>query len=231
MIVNQIADLQEFQFWIQVPLKPVSERIKPPRRGVAKTQMSRKQKQRAKRLYSLCVFATWASWRFFLASEAQTAGVPPVILSLMEHELKLRIVLEKPPAGVDFGLQKGRGVDYETIQTQRSKGPDLHFEFTVRAKHTGKNDPPNFLGPFVQGPTGERFVYIDIGTYAGQSGTCWSRRLKIPLRGITWEMVEEVTEWRVGSRNSCGRYRKGRQPELCHPETILWMEIRKSLTR
>ena len=112
----------------------------------------------------------------------------------MEHELKLRIVLEKPPAGVDFGLQRGRGVDYETIQTQRSKGPDLQFEFTVRAKHTGKNDPPNFLGPFVQGPTGERFVYLDIGTYAGQSGTCWSRRLKIPLRGITWEMVEEVTD-------------------------------------
>ena len=138
--------------------------------------------------------ATWASWRFFLASEAQTAREPPVILSLMEHELKLRIVLEKPPAGVDFGLQKGRGVDYETIQTQRSKGPDLHFELTVRAKHTSKNDPPNFLGPFVQGPTGERFVYIDIGTYAGQLGTCWSRRLKIPLRGITWEMVEEVAD-------------------------------------
>ncbi len=36
-------------------------------------------------------------------------------------------------------------------------------------------------------------MYIDIGTYAGQTGTCWSRRLKIPLRGITLEMIEDVT--------------------------------------
>ena len=112
----------------------------------------------------------------------------------MERELTLRVVLEKPPAGVDFGLQKGRGNDYETIQIQRFKGKDLNFDFTVRAKATGKDATPNFLGPFVQGPTGERFVYIDIGTYAGQTGTCWSRRLKIPLRGITWKMIEEVAD-------------------------------------
>ena len=116
----------------------------------------------------------------------------------MEREVTLRIVLEKPPAGVDFGLQKGRGNDYETIQIQRFKGQDLIFDFTVRAKAPAnakaKDASPNFLGPFVQGPTGERFVYIDIGTYAGQTETCWSRRLKIPLRGITWKMIEEVTE-------------------------------------
>jgi hypothetical protein len=28
----------------------------------------------------------------------------------------------------------------------------------------------------VQGPPGQRFVYIGIGTYAGQTGTPWSRR-------------------------------------------------------
>jgi hypothetical protein len=109
----------------------------------------------------------------------------------MDHELPLRVILEKPTAGVDFGLQNGRGNDYETIQTQRSKGEDLSFEFTVRVKH-GKDSAPNFLGPVVQGPTGERFIYIDIGTYAGQKETCWSRRLKIPLRGITWEMIDRV---------------------------------------
>ena len=40
-------------------------------------------------------------------------------------------------------------------------------------------------GPFIQGPRRQRFVYIDIGTYAGQTGCCWSRRLKVPLDGIT----------------------------------------------
>jgi len=108
----------------------------------------------------------------------------------MEHELTLRIVLEKPPAGVDFGVQKGKGNDYETIQTQRFQGKDLSFEFTVRVKIDSKASAPNFLGPFVHGPTGERFIYIDIGSCAGQTGTHWSRRLKIPLKSITSEVIE-----------------------------------------
>lgn len=110
----------------------------------------------------------------------------------MERELTLRIILEKPPAEVDFGLQKGRGSDYETIQTQRSKDKDLHFEFTVRVKENRKDAIPGLLGPFVQGPPGGRFVYIDIGTYAGQKDTIWSRRLKIPLTGITWKMIDQL---------------------------------------
>ena len=88
----------------------------------------------------------------------------------MGSELTLRIVLEKPPAGVDFGLQKGRGSAYETIQTQRSTAKDLYFEFTVALK--ARNAVPDFSGSFVQGTQGERFVYVDIGTYAGQKDTC-----------------------------------------------------------
>ena len=101
----------------------------------------------------------------------------------------LRIVLEQPPAGVDFGLQQGHGNDYEVVSKQRSKGDDLEFEFTVTAKSSPKDDLPNFTGPFVQGPAGERFVYINIGTNAGQTNTPWSRRLKIPLGGISWDML------------------------------------------
>ena len=116
----------------------------------------------------------------------------------MERELTLRIILEKPPAGVYFGLQKGRGSDYGTVQTQKSKSTDLHFEFTARLKSGPGDGPPDFLGPFVQGPAGGRFVYIDIGTYAGQVDSCWSRRLKVPLSGITWEMIDGgIVETRV----------------------------------
>src|SRR5262245_3957170 len=107
----------------------------------------------------------------------------------MDYDLTLRIVLKNPPAGVDFGLQKGKGSDYETIQRQRSRGEDLRFEFTVGVKSGRKGQVPMFLGPFVQGPPGERFVYLDIGTYAGQKNTCWSRRLKVPLSGITWDVL------------------------------------------
>lgn len=108
----------------------------------------------------------------------------------MQNVLMLRIVLEKPPANVDFGLQKGSGSNYETIQKQSSKGEDLHFEFKMGVKES-KDGTPTFSGAFVQGPTGEKFVYIDIGTYAGQTNTNWSRRLKIPLRDITWDMINE----------------------------------------
>jgi hypothetical protein len=99
-------------------------------------------------------------------------------------ELSLRVVLERPTPGADFGLQRGRGGDYQTVQTQRSLGGDLHFEFTPVVK-----PGPDFSGPFVQGARGGRFVYIDIGTYAGQKETPWSRRLKIPLSGITAGMI------------------------------------------
>ena len=109
----------------------------------------------------------------------------------MERELTLRIVLEKPPTDVDFGVQKGHGNDYETFQTQRSKKQNLQFEFPVRVKE-GKDGQPNFLGHFAQGPASARFVYLDIGTYAGQTGTPWSRRLKIPLTGISWQIVEKA---------------------------------------
>ena len=111
----------------------------------------------------------------------------------MEHELTLRIILEKPPLDVDFALQKGKGAKYDTTQLQRSESKDLYFIFSVRVNATGKNSMPNFLGPFVQGPPEERFIYIDIGTFAGQTDSCWSRRLKIPLKGITWDMIDRLS--------------------------------------
>ena len=116
----------------------------------------------------------------------------------MEREVTLRIVLLRPPAGVDFGLQKGRGSAYETVQRQRSDGQDVAFELSVGAKGN-RAASPTFVGPFVQGPSGGRFMYVDIGTYAGQTDTVWSRRLKVPLTGISWDMIEsrKILEARV----------------------------------
>ena len=110
----------------------------------------------------------------------------------MEVQLRLRIVLESPPAGVDFGLQQGKGTDYQTVQTQRSQGDDLRFDGTVTARGDRGDGPPNFLGPLTQGAPGGRFLYIDIGKTAGQADSSWDRRLKVPLGGITWETIEQV---------------------------------------
>ncbi|MEO6546346.1 MAG: DUF5990 family protein [Ferruginibacter sp.] len=111
----------------------------------------------------------------------------------MEQELTLRIILEAPTTGVDFGLQKGSGNDYETEQKQRSAGKDLAFEFPLKLKNasTGE-DSPVFLGKYAQGPSNNRFIYIDIGTYAGQKDSLWQRRLKVPLVGITSKITRQM---------------------------------------
>jgi len=110
----------------------------------------------------------------------------------MNQELTLKIVLENPPGGVDFGLQKGSGNKYETIQIQRSGDKNLEFEFEITVK-LNNDRLPNFLGAFVQGPPAQRFIYIDIGTCAGQKDTGWSRRLKIPLTGISLDTIKELS--------------------------------------
>ena len=110
-----------------------------------------------------------------------------------EAEVRLRIVLVAPPASVDFGVQEGKGNDHTTIHKQRSKDADLTFEFTVTVKDNREDGLPNFLGPLAQGPTAGRFIYINIGKSAGQFDSCWDRRIKVPLGGITWDMIEKAS--------------------------------------
>jgi hypothetical protein len=126
----------------------------------------------------------------------------------MSQYLTLRIVLQAPTPCVVYGLQKGKGSNYETIQKQRSDSADLLFEFTLQAK-VGTDGKLVFLGPFAQGPPQDRFIYIDIGTYAGQIDTEWSRRLKIPLRGITTELISECCDGKVLTTKVPGRGRDG----------------------
>lgn len=110
----------------------------------------------------------------------------------MGEAVKMRIVVEKPPGGIDYALQKGSGNTYEAVQVQRSANDDLSFEFEARMRGQGKNVALG--GPFVQGPSGAKFVYIDIGTYAGQKNTQWARRLKVPLTGISPTMISRAAK-------------------------------------
>ena len=110
----------------------------------------------------------------------------------LENEVRLRIVLVAPLAGVDFGIQEGKGNDYKSIQKQRSKDADLSFEFLVTVKDNREDGLPNFLGPLTQGPTTSRFIYINIGKSAGQSDSCWDRRIKVPLGGKGQKGVRSI---------------------------------------
>ena len=113
--------------------------------------------------------------------------------SSTEKAISLRIILVAPPMGVDFGIQEGKGSNFKTIQMQRSKDSDLQFECNVGVKGSKDDGPPNFVGNIVQGPPLGRFIYIDIGKAAGQFNSNWERRIKIPLLGITWEMVAMIS--------------------------------------
>lgn len=106
-----------------------------------------------------------------------------------EFELPLRITLEAPPAGVQFCLQGRPG---ELFDRKRSSGKDLSFDFSIRVAPGKTAGSLRFSGPFTQGPPAERFVYICSGTLAGQAGTEWTRRAKVPLKGVTNDQVARI---------------------------------------
>jgi hypothetical protein len=109
-------------------------------------------------------------------------------MSTTDQTLPLRIVVVDPPSGVVFALQRGRS---ELESPTVAAGEESTFALSVRVGP--RSDPsPNFLGPFAQGPKGGRFVYVNAGTLAGQADSCWTRRAKVSLEGITWALVDEA---------------------------------------
>ena len=100
--------------------------------------------------------------------------------------VRLRIVVEQPPAGVQWRLQQGQA---ELVAPTRVTSDAVHFEFALRVGPP-RDGLPNFLGPAAQGPADGRFVYINSGRRAAQQGTGWDRRAKVPLRGITAALLD-----------------------------------------
>ena len=105
-----------------------------------------------------------------------------------EADLTLRIVVTNPPRDVRFQVQRGAKELEPPVNATASA---LVFEIPVRVgkRPDGK---PNFLGPFTQGPPAARFIYVNSGTLAAQSDSCWSRRAKIPLGAITWTLIDRA---------------------------------------
>ncbi len=107
----------------------------------------------------------------------------------MNRSLPLRITLIKPLRGVPLCLQQGKD---DLVPPSSVSGELVSFDFTVNIANDRMDEPPNLRGKSVQGPPAGRFVYVNSGTYAGQADSCWSRRAKVPLAGITWEIIEET---------------------------------------
>lgn len=106
-------------------------------------------------------------------------------------ELPLRIVVQHPVQGLAMALQRGgAAAEAALVGLAASAGPDLAFELEVDVQGTLPDGRPRLLGPFVQGPPGERFVYLCVGRYAGQAEADWGGRVKVPLGAITWSLIE-----------------------------------------
>jgi hypothetical protein len=105
---------------------------------------------------------------------------------MLEFELPLRITLVNPPVGVLFALQRRKD---ELVDPKRSTAADLSFDLTIRIKGDPDLGSARFLGEFVQGPTGAKFVYVRVGTMAGDHFSPWTRRVKIPLAGLNWDKM------------------------------------------
>jgi len=103
-----------------------------------------------------------------------------------KRAIAMRVTILDPPPDVAMCL---RSKDDDIVDRTVASGDVLSFDFTVRAQRVVGSKAPRLLGPFVYGPPAQRFVYIRIGTLTGQADSCWTRAAKIPLAGITWEMV------------------------------------------
>ena len=98
-----------------------------------------------------------------------------------QTEIRARIVIEQPVAGVLHSLQEG---DDAPLDPQLSKaGEALSFDFPLRIERTEAG--AKFFGKQVrrEGPV-RRFVYIRIGTCAGQLTSPWTRRMKIDIHDV-----------------------------------------------
>ena len=107
-------------------------------------------------------------------------------------ELRLRITVIEPPAGVRLAMQRGR---FDLADAVETRADALVFEFPVSVADASCT-PPRLLGEFTQGPVTGRFVYINVGTSAGQFGSPWTRRIKVPLYSMT-PAPDTVLETRI----------------------------------
>jgi hypothetical protein len=106
--------------------------------------------------------------------------------------LPLRIIVEQPLPGVTLALQRGASGTATLVGPVHGSAEALVFDFDVTLDGSNADGGPRLRGPFVQGPPTARFVYIKIGASAGQMGSPWQRRAKVPLGAIDWQAIEAL---------------------------------------
>ena len=103
-----------------------------------------------------------------------------------QTEIAARIIIENPIPGVLHSLQDKDGRPLDPKQSR--SGKPLAFDFPLRV-----SAGPKFFGDQVRREGSERrFVYVRIGTAAGQMSSPWSRRMKIDIHDTDQQLVDRA---------------------------------------
>jgi hypothetical protein len=107
-------------------------------------------------------------------------------------ELPIRIVVVDPVPGLSIALQRGQAAKAELFPPASQSAEAVVFDLEVTVDGRLADGQPRLLGAAVQGPPKGRFVYLAVGTYAGQRASSWGGRIKVPLSGLSWKQLEAL---------------------------------------
>ena len=94
--------------------------------------------------------------------------------------------LRAPTRDGAFGLQDNNRRLHPPAQ---EAGGSAVFRCQVRARPAAAGGPPNISGAFTHGTPQERFLYLSLRS-ADSPEEAWIKRIKVPLKSITWQQVE-----------------------------------------
>ena len=140
----------------------------------------------------------------------------------MKHELLFRIIVNDPLKGVAMMVQDGKD---KLLPPLESSDDSLVFEFTINVDLSSGS--PNFLGRFAQGPKDARFVYVNSGTYAGNSHSCWGRRAKLSLMSISRGQIEKAVAGNAVLETSFPGVGRDGGPTCASVKGIEWKVVKK----
>jgi hypothetical protein len=130
-----------------------------------------------------------------------------------EKVVRLRIVCLGPPDPIEHDAEFGIQDRKRTVVEKPLDGDgNVHYDVEARAQWHAKKECPNFLGPWTNGTVEQRFLYLAWSPLDPDASGLhvWNRRMKIHLKSITWEQIEEADApgtllvARVNGRDSAG---------------------------
>ncbi|MCC7266058.1 MAG: hypothetical protein IT546_01825 [Caulobacteraceae bacterium] len=118
-----------------------------------------------------------------------------------ETLITLRLTIADPVPGVHYSLQQKEAV----FDSRVAADAPLSFDVPVRLTDDGR-----VLGDFVrrEGPV-RRFVYIRIGSMAGDPSAGWQRRAKIDIHDISATLLDQARKGAVLEAVLPGRGKDG----------------------